>query len=103
MKRAANVLQRWSKLTGRHKLAVAILGMQAVVTFRVFFSFDPVWFAAQSTNYATLTTSSFLFAAASLGIKQWGDNQMYGGMGGMPYGGVDQQPQVPATPPGGAV
>lgn len=75
MNRAMAKLHDWSKLTGRHKLAVVILAMWGAITVRIFLSFDPVWISAQATNYATLTSSALLFAAASLGITKWGDIQ----------------------------
>lgn len=65
----------WSKLTGRHKLAVIVIAIWGAVTFRLFLSGDPVWIGAQSANYGTLTIGALGFAAASLGLKQWADVQ----------------------------
>jgi uncharacterized protein (TIGR02594 family) len=77
MVRALAKVSEWSKLTGRHKLALLVLGIWAAATTRLFLSADPVWIGAQSANYGTLTLGALGFAAASLGIKQWADVQAY--------------------------
>jgi hypothetical protein len=76
MVRALTRMQRWSRVPGRHKLAVAVLLLWAGVTVRIFSSFDPAWFSAQSANYGTLTVGALGFAAASLGLRAWADVQM---------------------------
>lgn len=77
MVRALRKVSEWSKLTGRHKLALLVLGIWAAATGRLFLSTDPIWIGAQSANYGTLTLGALGFAAASLGIKQWADVQGY--------------------------
>lgn len=77
MGRTLTQMQRWSRLTGRHKIALLVLGIWAAVTARLFLSGDPLWIQAQSANYGTLTLGALGFAAASLGIKQWADVQTY--------------------------
>lgn len=77
MGRTLTQMQRWSRLTGRHKLAVVVLGIWGAITVRIFLSGDPLWIQAQSANYGTLTLGALGFAAASLGIKQWADVQGY--------------------------
>lgn len=76
MKRALSKMHQWSALTGRHKLAVAVLLLWAGVTIRIFSSFDPAWFSAQAGNYSTLTIGALGFAAASLGLQRWADVNM---------------------------
>ena len=76
MVRTLRAASEWARLTGRHKLAVTVLGIWAVVTGRIFLSFDPSWITAQQGNYSTLTIGAFGFAAASLGLTKWADVQM---------------------------
>ncbi len=77
MPRALVKASEWARLTGRHKLAVVILGIWAAVTLRVFLSGDPVWVTAQAANYGALTVGALGFAAASLGLQKWADVQTY--------------------------
>lgn len=76
MKRAATTFTEWSRLTGRHKLAVVLLAFWVGVSVRIFLSGDSMWITAQAANYGTLTVGVLGFAAASLGLTKWADVQM---------------------------
>jgi hypothetical protein len=76
MPRVFTTAREWARLTGRHKLAVLVLLFWAGLTLRVFLSFDPLWIAAQQSNYNTLTIGGLGFAAALFGLTKWADVQM---------------------------
>jgi hypothetical protein len=70
---------RGKRKTLKYEFAVAAFGVWIAVTIRLFLSGDPEWIAAQGVNYATVTTSVFLFITAAVGIQAWQNTRPDGG------------------------
>lgn len=66
---------RKAPATLKREFSVAAFGIWAAVTVRLFLSGNPEWIAAQGVNYATLTTTVWLFITAAVGIQAWQNNQ----------------------------
>ncbi|MDB6036028.1 MAG: hypothetical protein JWM16_6366 [Verrucomicrobiales bacterium] len=68
-------MRRKAPATLKREFSLAAFAIWVTVTVRLFASGNPEWIAAQGVNYATLTTSVFLFITAAVGIQAWQNNQ----------------------------
>ncbi len=57
--------------TLKREFAVAAFAVWLAVTVRLFLSGDPEWIAAQGVNYATLTSTVWLYITAAVGLQVW--------------------------------
>ena len=72
---------RAKRKTLKYEFAVAAFAVWVAVTIRLFLSGNAEWIAAQGVNYATITTSVFLFITAAVGIQAWQNTRPDGGDG----------------------
>ncbi len=66
---------RGKRKTLKYEFAVAAFAVWIAATLRIFLSLDPTWITAQGVNYATLTSTVFLFITAAVGIQAWQNTQ----------------------------
>ena len=57
--------------TLKREFAVAAFGVWLAVTIRLFLSGDPAWIEAQGINYATITSTIWLYITAAVGLQVW--------------------------------
>jgi hypothetical protein len=57
--------------TLKREFAIAAFAVWLAVTVRVFISGDSAWIAAQGVNYATLTSTVWLYITAAVGLQVW--------------------------------
>jgi hypothetical protein len=75
MNRLARLFRRKAPATLKREFSVVAFLVWFGVTVRLFASGNPEWIAAQGVNYATLTTTVWLFITAAVGIQAWQNNQ----------------------------
>lgn len=57
--------------TLKREFAVAAFAVWLAVTIRVFLSGDAEWIESQGVNYATLTSTVWLYITAAVGLQVW--------------------------------
>jgi hypothetical protein len=62
---------RSKRKTLKYEFAIAAFAIWVAATVRLFLSSDPAWIAAQGANYATMSSTVFLFITAAVGLQAW--------------------------------
>lgn len=57
--------------TLKREFAVAAFCVWLGITIRVFLSGDAAWISAQGVNYATITSTVWLYITAAVGLQVW--------------------------------
>jgi hypothetical protein len=78
--------------TLKREFAIAAFGVWLAVTVRVFLSGDAAWIAAQGVNYATISSTVWLYITAAVGLQVWENREAARPADPAP-------PPTPPTPP----